>query len=479
MRFALAVLLASVTAVLSSATSARAQSADSLRADSLTVAPITEVQVALDQRGGVLLVDRALASRLGVFVDRYPRFREARLFLDSDSSYVLEVMSAPEEPGAPRDARVRRRVPLTSEEVQALRARITAGLEQHAPERLVDQEGRPWLVTGLSILGIGWYGWSIPVATDMQDNSAIAAYMLVSSTSFIVPFLITTRATVTEADADLALYGATRGIIHGYFVNDLVGNEDWDVAPAIGTAMSLGECAIFYAWSRAGNLDAGTTGMMGVLSDYMTWSAYGLAYVSEDQSHDDESTRSAAALGGAGAGLIAGQVLGRGRGLSRGDAGVIRAVSFVGAYAGAAVGELAGEESDPVIVGAIAGSGAGIAIGSAMVRGHEFTTGQSRLAVLGAVAGGLFGLGAAYSIDSEGESALQVSAIGSALGLLAVYSQLEERAEDFAFVPAARPRDTRFGLAFHPEGLVAARRPDSDGRASSLVTASWRFGEEH
>lgn len=484
MRFAQAVLL-TVASALACATSARAQSADSLRTDSLRVDSlangVTEVQVPFDQRGGVLIVDRALAHRIGVFIDRYPRFREARLFRDATGRHVLEVMSAPDEPGATREARVRERVPLTAEQVDALRTQVTAGLEAHAPERLQDQEGRPWLVSGLTLLGLGWYGWSIPASFDFESSqSSIGTYMLVSSASFVVPYLLTTTATVTEADAQLALYGATRGIVHGFLVSELSEHENWDDTPAISTAMSVGECALLYAWSRTGDLDAGTTGSMGLYSDYMTWSAFGLADVLAPAGEDASAARAGAALAGAGVGLVTGRILGHGRGYSRGDAGVMHTTMLVGGFVGAAAGDLAGEDSEPVVLGAVAGGGTAIAIGNMMVRGHEFSTGQSRLAFLGALAGGLFGLGASFAIDTENaESAPQASALGSALGLLAVYAQLEERAEDFAVAPAERAREARLGLAVHPEALFVARRPDASGRASSLVTASWRFGEGH
>jgi hypothetical protein len=442
-----------------------------------------EVQVAFEPSGRLFEVDRPLARRLGLFVDEYPGFHLARLYQTGDSAFVLEVTIV-DGAGSSRE-----RVPMTPEEVAALRQDIAARMAAGAPARLLDQDGRAMLVAGATMLGLGYYGWAVPVATDIGDpEAAVGLYMLVSGASFFVPFSATTNATVTTADADLALYGGSRGIAHGFLLMEAIDrDQEFDAEQSIGVAMltSLIEGSLFYAWSRSSDLDAGTTGTIGTFGDYGGLSGIGLASILDEAGDASESGLGFAGLAGSAAGIAAGRIFGHGRSLSRGDAGVMRTSTLLGAYTGGTIGELLraeGDPDDPWVIGAILGGAGGIAIGDRLVSGREFTHGQSRMVAYGMSAGALAGLGLAFtsSLD-DGDAVLGITSLGALLGFTAVYSALRNDATAGA-MPAGVPhhaeaRPARLAWALDPAGLVALASARAPERAAPLVVLSWRFGE--
>jgi hypothetical protein len=177
-----------------------------------------EVQVPFDQQGRIQVLDAPTAARLGLFTDRYPGYQEARLLLLlPDSSYVLEITTVR------AGQTYRERVPQTPAEVEALRRQVTDRIAARPPAALLDQEGRGALLTTTTLLGLGFYGWGIPVALNLEADQTVAAlYMLTAGGSFFVPWALTRGAVVTRGMADLAGWGATRGIVQGVVLHELI-----------------------------------------------------------------------------------------------------------------------------------------------------------------------------------------------------------------------------------------------------------------
>ena len=144
--------------------------------------PVVEEQVALDAEGRLLRVDAELARRLGLFGD-LTGVREVLLFRGPDG-YVLELTRR-------RDGTlVRERRSLTEADVEALRSEISRRLAERAPAALVDRSGRALLLGTSTVAGLGFYGWAVPYALDMDGTRGpLALYMLVSSASFFGPWL--------------------------------------------------------------------------------------------------------------------------------------------------------------------------------------------------------------------------------------------------------------------------------------------------
>ena len=108
------------------------------------------------------------------------------------------------------------------------------------------------------------------------------------------------------------------------------------------------------------------------------------------------------------------------RDYSYGDGGVMRMAGWVGAGAGAALATL-GEGSSrnhTEVASAMVGSVVGLAVGDRLVRGTEFTFGQSVVVDLTTVGVGLMGLGVGFVLtsDQNGDAQIAVQAISSSLG---------------------------------------------------------------
>lgn len=433
-----------------------------------------ETRVALEPSGRLFEIDRVLARRLGLFLEAYPDFQTARLYQTSADAFVLEVTVG--DGG-------RRRVPMTPDEVEVLRRDVADRMARAAPERLVDQEGRPRLLAGATALGLGFYGWAAPATFEADDpNTAIGLYMVVSASSFALPFMATQRATVTMADADLALYGASRGIAHGVFLREALDpHHDIDTGQVLGMAMvaSIAEGTAFYSWSRSSELEPGVTRTMGTLGDYGMLSTIGLVSVATPGGLP-RTSMGWSALCGSAAGVAAGRMFAAGRGFSGGDAGVMRTATLVGAFTGASIGDLArggGGPDDPWIIGAITGGGIAFVAGNGLVAGHDFTEGQSRMVAYGTGAGALLGLGLAFLTVDEEDAGGVITAGGAVLGFALVYSALRDDAlAADAEGSGTNAHGSRLAWSINPVAAAALASPHAPGHDAPIVQVRYVFG---
>lgn len=449
-----------------------------------------ERQVTFDRAGRITRVDEALARRLGMFIERYEGFREARLFMltaaagdsASDSTatnrFVLEITIL-------RGGQLlRERELYTTGQVSALRADVESRMAAAEPERdKLDQEGRPRLLLGSATLGLGFYGWAVPYVFEVQDGSqAFGAYLLTAGASCFLPMMLTAHARVTVSDASLYWYGSTRGIVHGLLLNDAVQGNGSQGQSAVATAMitSLLEGSLGYAYARSGHLDAGTVQTMATGGDYGLLWGFSLANLTNSAADDFRPATSGTMLITSLAGIAGGRALAAHRAYSNGDAAVMRSAGFVGLLAASAVADI-GDTGDGIsksyATAFLAGSLTGLAVGDRLVAGREFTAGDGLVIQLGASAGALMGLGIVAVVNPQGDTStpyLASAAVGSALGYAMAYSGLSRK----AVARSSEGTSWRFEIA--PEGVMAAlRRGPERGTtyraAPTLARVSWRF----
>lgn len=396
------------------------------------VAAAAEVQVPLDRSGRVQRVDQRLAQRLGLFEDR-PGFQEARLFLLPDSSFVLEITSLQ---GA-RLALVRERVPLTRAGADSVRDLVTRALAARPTPMMLDPSGRPLLITLTTLMGLGFYGWAVPVVADVSSAETFTGlYLLTAGASMFLPMILTQDQNVSDASALMWFYGASRGTVHGALAPYLM-SEDPEGTTQISSALafSLAEGVGGYAWASRSRMRAGSAGTLVTGGD--TGMLFGLGFASFADAK--RSGMAAASLAGTALGLAGANALDAHRDYSYGDAGVMRMAEYVGAYAGTAVAVLADIRDDgkAVTASAMTGASLGLVVGDAMVRNTDFTFGQSVLVNAGSIAGGLLGLGVGFlaiasnsssSGDSDGKVLVTASSIGTLVGFGLSYGSIAESA---------------------------------------------------
>lgn len=476
-----------------------------------------EIQVPLDEAGRIEAISADLARRLGLFAD-VDGLREVLLFQLPDSTFVLEVTSA-----APRGRLRRERRPLSVAEGLAFRRDVTVRIAERARTAGLDQSGRTKLVAGATLLGLFYYGWATAVALDPEDTRAsVAAYMVTAGSAFFVPFLATRNRTVPDAVATMALWGGTRGALHGYLAADLIGTPSdetkfgWSVG--IGAAeMAIGGVAAHGLGMTSGRAEV--TGAGGDLGLGYGWGIADLLKLNErydsvtvpdggggSYSYEvhDRTAQQAVTLAGAVLGLGGGYMLGATDEWTRGDAVIFRNVALIGGLAGVAVGDViqgphtvtdsfpgggsysyvedgfSGTQTAAGLVGATAG----MVLGRALVAKRNFTTNQGTLLTLSPLAGGLLGLGIAYLATPEknsdydpsvpyedpndhSELYLTVSALGAAAGFAALYPALARQ--------SIRPSAPGGRLNFSINPLAPALILEGSRARITLGSVQYRF----
>jgi hypothetical protein len=437
------------------------------------VATPQETQVPLDEGDKITVVDKALEAQLGLFPE-YESFEEARLFQSSDSTFNLEIIFRVGD----KLQKVSR--PLSGDDVLALRARVTSAIRARAPETGLDQSGRSAFLISTALLSLGYYGWAVPYVLNIDDGRAFGGiYMLTSGLGFFGPFFLTRTRSVTDGEATLSLYGATRGVVHGWCVSALIAGEDREARDTITSGMltSLSEYAAGFIAADKTGMSAGTAEAISAVGDFGLGLGWGTAYVAD---RENEKLEAGAMLAGSGLGLLGGGLLSRTQHYTRGDAYVLRAAGALGAYLALAGSASVSDDDKAAVASSMAGALGGLAAGHYLLRGKDFTTGQGVIVNLSQVAGGLFAAGLVFitGVDADPVWPYMVSSSAGALtGFWLTSRSLGDKARTHG-----RSSST-LRLDICPEGLLALAGARSAnhrsgafaGQAMPVVKLQYRF----
>ncbi len=417
-----------------------------------------DTQVAVDNDGKKDVIEASLGSRIDLFKE-YPGFIEARLFEMAQNEYSLEIYYKPD------DRILRKRINYTSEDVHALRGKVSAALRVMQSDTTLNQDGRAKLLIASSVAGLGYYGWAIPAALDMQSSKAIAStYMFTSALSFFVPFAATRNSTVTEASANAYIYGTTRGIIHGLAINAVIFGNDGHYRRKLAFSMagSLAEGVALYKVSSLQNWSTGRAELSGVGGDFGL-----LIGLSTPILFNREGGRlqPAAGLIGSAAGMAAGHRLAGREHYTQGDAYVLRGAGTMGSYTALSVTNLSDTENENIYAGAfIVGSVGGLVLGHRLAYDRDFTAAQGTFIELGQLAGWFTGLGIAYLIkdpaSSDSRLFMTLSAAGGIGGYALMYNIFADKAREKA---AGR---TSWDFQFTPQNILLSKWSGSNSKSN-------------
>jgi hypothetical protein len=284
--------------------------------------------------------------------------------------------------------------------------------------------------------------------------------------------------------ANLTLYGATRGIVHGILIDRLITpeNQDLESSSAVGWAMggSIAEGVGGYLWARGANLSSGSSTAIGDLGDFGLLNGLGLSSLGDYLDEEHRHTGSAIMLAGSALGLAGGSALAAHRSYTYGDAVVMRDGILLGVFAAEMVTRWFDPSHDKTYISAaMAGSAVGLVAGDRLVRNTDFTSGQSVVITLGMIAGGLFGLGAAYVTRPEDNGMLEIttSMVGAGIGFAATYHSLGAQARHAAV------QQSSWRMEFSPAALAVSLAPTAMRRGAlraappslPLIRAEYRF----
>ena len=436
-----------------------------------------ERQAAVAPELGVVEIDRSLRDRLDLFGE-VEGFRVARLFLRDDGTAVLEIESRPGEQV------LRERRLLGDAELADFRSELEARLLEMAVGPLVGQDGRGGLVLRQTLLGLGYHGWAVPVALDIDSGQGqVAAYLLTAGASFYLPYRVTRDRPVTRVHRDLAAYGGTRGIGAGVLLGDaLSGNSTSGSTRARlagGVLVSWGATVTGYQAAQRFQPDEGTAALWSAMGDLGFAAGAVSAYVAgpyvretvevteggvtfTDRRLRNRRLGHAMTLAGGVAGLATGGWLGDRIPMTEGNVTVLRSGSALGAQVGLTALRLGTDDGRAVAGGALAGALGGTALAAPWLRDRHFSEGEGLLVAAGHLAGGATALGITYLLVEDIEERETTYLVTSTLGSL-VGAGLVARALDPGSAP---PPLRRLGLGgaageggpvsveLHPAGLL-------------------------
>ena len=404
-----------------------------------------EIQVPMDSEGKTMVIDSRLEERLKLFGD-HDDFQRAWLFKLSDSLYVLEVFRKSE------NAIVKSRLRFTEDGVSEFRTRVSSRLLAMDPAYSLDRSGRNTFVAGELALSLGFYGWAIPAAANVEDGRlAVGLYMLTSGLGFYIPYELTRNASISDGAATLSLYGASRGVIYGIALAEMMKDDpSYRGRTTSAILSSIAGSIIGYRVASRTHMTSGTSEVISVGGDLGIGIGLGSAYLA-DLIDDHPRGAGACVLAGSGLGCLAGAFLASEENYTRGDAYVLSGATVLGAYVPLLFADLADPDNDDAYISvSMLGGTAGFLAGHFLVHDREFGTGEGNLIRLGELAGGLIGLGCAYLFSSDEDDNtrlyLSTSAIGAAAGFGLLYNSYTNKARSVA--------ESDWSVHFRPEALM-------------------------
>ncbi len=412
-----------------------------------------EKQVSILPGEKIRVIDQEMAKDAGLFLD-YPNFSKAEVYEIDDSTFVLEVHYRRNE----ENYQERRIMDLAGKKqfVDSIHQRI----QQKAPAMVMNQGGRALMLTGSSVIGLSYYGISLPVILDVEGDTKtwLATYMLSAGASFALPYFLTRNTPVTKAQASMAFYGQTRGILHGISASYLFNrNPDERFILGMGMLGSIGEAYGGYALARKWDYPVGSASILQMGGDF----GIGAGFLFSDLFGFMEDGNSQAifstVFAGSAVGLYGGKFLGDTRDYTLGDAVFFRStVTLSNLLALTVIDYFEPGKSQPYTAGTLISGAAGSFVAWKLLQDKDFDTGEGLLIALGEVAGGLIGLGTGYLLapDEDRRHILFTSgAIGAGLGYGLLYHQ-------FAKDALKRSSDINLSMHFQPTGLVSLFNKD-------------------
>lgn len=413
------------------------------------VAGAQEIQIPFDLAGTITDLDRELEQQLNIFPE-YKTFQYARLFQLMDSTFVLEIYYLPKQ------TLTKDRIPLSVESLTELRSRVTETLHAQRSQ-VLNQEGRTKFLAGTMTLALGYYGWAVPFSLQVNNGKlALAMYMLTSGAGFYIPYSATQNYPVSDAAATFGLYGATRGILHGWMLANLITNAPSDEG-GVATGMLTSVAETVYGFKRAitSRMTAGTAETIGTCGDFGIGLGAGMAHLAGFFNDDNSQAAAGTLLLGTGIGFASGHWLARQQDYTRGDAFVLSASGLLGAYFPLFLVDMIKPDNEKAYtLASVIGGVTGLGMGNLLVQGRDFSTAQGNYIRLSEIAGGLLGLGLAYLISSEENDNstlyLTSSAAGATTGFWLMYRANARK----AFVSR---KGFSMNLQVMPQALVTGR----------------------
>lgn len=422
-----------------------------------------DIQLAFDRDGKYFTIDQQLENRFKLFPD-YPTFREARLFQTPDSTYYVEISFM-------RDGRmVRDRKDITATELESIRISIVTA-DELAKSTYIDHEGRAKFIRTTVGMNLLFYGGAVPEAIDMNPAAGVSYYFLSTGAAFYIPFRMTQNSSVTESMADLSRYGAYRGAVQGFMLDQAIGgsgaggNRYW----GLGTAVSLTGLMVGYNQAKKHDYTRGQAATIGLYTDYGLVGGYltGMSVLG--------LSRQGNATIGLGSSLIAyalSSKYAQKNAYSVGEVRIKRSMMLLSGLSALTLTNYTGTENPKFLAAsAVLGSGAGLYLSRRLLEPYSFSDTQGSLIWYSTIGGYAIGSGIAYAVLGPDDGASQIYLTLSSAGGIAGFYLLFNHFKD-----EARTSRTQMGsnlsVNINPILLTMAMQPKFDLTALSQTNMS-------
>lgn len=418
---------------------------------------LAQRQVSFDDRNSVFVLTRELETRARLFNE--DGFEEARIFLQPDSTYLLE-LTLSDSLGFRRTSRI-----LSQTDITSLRQRYAEAMGSDdvasqpaspAPSEALSEEGRARMVQTITGLGFGWYGWTLPALIGSSGGPLpFTLYLFTAGATYFAADGFLANRSYSESEATAFTYFATRGILHGYALNTILTRDYGELRSGFpaGTLVSLVEGLTVSRWVARRQVPVGRIKAVGTVGDAGLLLGLGGAYVTSSQDlsfFDDAGDRpgsyATGVLVGNAAGVLVGLWVSQGNGFAPGDADLMESAGYLGAAAGFTIADLSGaEDRRSMVLAAMVGLVAGQSAGGLLAASSDLTLTQGRRVGLMTSGGVLVGLGIGYAIDQDGPRShfWSFATLGGIGGMLIARSTFREESGS-----------GRASLEFHPDGVM-------------------------
>ncbi|MDH7515504.1 MAG: hypothetical protein QHI48_06505 [Bacteroidota bacterium] len=290
------------------------------------VAQAQEISVPIDADARFERITPDLEREILLFPE-YPDFRDARLFLRPDSTFVLIV-----EYGR-NDSLLHVERLMTKEEVSAFRAEVTGRVRRRVPIASVGGEGRTAFLVTTTGLSTFLYGLLVPSVLEIQDgNEKVGTYLVTAGAGFFVPYLFTRRARVTDAMAVLALQGGVRGALDGLLAAHFLDIDDGTAVSGFVLGASVAELLAGYGIAQASHMEAGKAGIISVGGNFGLGVGLSVAVMVDPKALDKGNALGATgALIGTAAGYASATLMAKKSSYTSGDVDVVSTAGLLGA----------------------------------------------------------------------------------------------------------------------------------------------------
>ncbi|MDD3501661.1 MAG: hypothetical protein WC218_07000 [Candidatus Cloacimonadales bacterium] len=380
-----------------------------------------------------IIITKEDAKELKLF-SQYNGFVQARLLLEADDDYYFEIIYSDEQ------GLVVTKEHISAAEFEQLQIRLDDYFSSKTDT--INKEGHFRLILGYTYLTLGMYAPSISTNLNLDGEVAVGLYLLDSGLMLGCLLYATKDAEILNADADLSVKMANRGLLHGFLITRMIDKNMDTESLTIMSAVSIGEGYLGYKYSKKHNLTEGQANAIILYHDYVGSHYTGLAIsVNAFESDKNIALVSSTALASLYSGLYYGRLMSNKIDFTKGDAIVARTTWNMYGLGSIAMSQLADLNRTQGSLLYVLMSTIGMKHGEILAQNNEFSTSYGNYLALSTVSGALMGGGLSYLFNFDKH--LPLSSLGSIAGYY-LYSKNHTQ--------SSKPEktNTSFNTSFNP-----------------------------